>query len=590
MLLEIRDGRERDKGIVGPNIYFLKHIVNKSCKGNESIFYSIFNLFIKKLILFVIISSIFICIPLEAKVINGVDIPEEFIAKIEKYRYNYHHDCCVGGIGDCDFWIKELDFLLKKTIKYDATYYCKICRVFFPISSSCLNTKASNSELLCLDGFPENMDFKLPPECPYCGCMYPQNELTYENAILYEGASYRAIFDQINSDIKNPCERYLTMIDEAIGTQTTDYEKSQIYFKYAYSPNAVEVKDSLEKSLKYLDDFLTKRYKEPDSIFEKVGFDFTLSIFKLELLRQTGNFEKALECVSKIEKTNHIKDYILDYEKELIAKKNTKRALEPFGNKIHIAIKNGKSLGKINIPKEEKIRLAKEHNVYWHNGFIQAVYEGNYSAINYLGKADKSFLEDVDHYKNTALHIASKMGNLDLVVILLNLGADIEAKNIVEQTPICLAIRYGNLSVFNYLLKKGASLNLIDVENNSPIQIACIGKNKNTLKMLSKLIEIEKKKDNFKESIQKCYKVTARWGSPETYNLLKQTRIKDLSDITKIDEKNILDLAKENGAENTLYKDYLNALHYDIDEDLKAFKKTDLYDVFMKRYEEEQKK
>ena len=67
--------------------------------------------------LFFIICFILSSIPIEAKVINGIDIPEEFIAKIEKYRFNYHQDCCVGGRGNCDFWIKELDFLLKKKIK-----------------------------------------------------------------------------------------------------------------------------------------------------------------------------------------------------------------------------------------------------------------------------------------------------------------------------------------------------------------------------------------------------------------------------------------------------------------------------------------
>ena len=97
----------------------------------------------------------------------------------------------------------------------------------------------------------------------------------------------------------------------------------------------------------------------------------------------------------------------------------------------------------------------------------------------------------------------------------------------------------------------------------------------------------EKKKDNFKESIQKCYKVTARWGSPETYSLLKQTGVKDLSDITKIEGKNILELVKENGAENMLYENYLNALNCNNEKEIEAFKKTDLYDIFMKRYEEE---
>ena len=105
--------------------------------------------------------------------------------------------------------------------------------------------------------------------------------------------------------------------------------------------------------------------------------------------------------------------------------------------------------------------------------------------------------------------------------------------------------------------------------------------------MLSKLIEIEKKKDNFKESIQKCYRVTSWWGSPETYNLLKQAGVKDLTDITKIEGTNILELVKENGAEKILYENFYNAIDLNEGKKIEAFKKTDLYDVFMKRYEEE---
>ena len=560
------------------NNYFIKRhyetsiAESKQRYGNP--FYSSINYSINKTIIIFIISFVFIYTTLEAKVINGVDIPEEFIAKIKKYRFNFHQDCCTGGRGDCDVRIQELDFFLKKKVKYDATYYCKICRVFFPISSSCLKVNVSNSELLCLDGFPENIDFRLPPECTYCGCMYPQKELSYEEVIMYEGASFRAHFDEIITDMTNPCERYLFMLDDTLATQTTDYEKSQVYFKYACSPNAIEIKDSLEKSLDYFDKFLREERdgKDIDSIFEKEGFDFYFAFFKLELFRQTGKFEKALKCIAKIEKTDYVYQYILDFEKELISKKSTKRALRPFGNKIHLAIKNGKSLRKINTPKEEKIELAKEKNTNGNNGFIQAVYEENYNAIKYLGKADKSFLEDVDYYKNTALHIASKIGNLELVELLLNLGGDMEAKNIVRQTPICLAIRYGNLSVFNYLLKKGANLNIIDVERNTPIQIGCIGKNKNGLKILEKLIEQEKKKDDFKESIQKCYRVTAKWGTDETYNLLKQTGIPDLTDISKIEGNKVLEMVKENGAEQILYENFYNAIDLNEKEKLEAFK------------------
>ncbi len=541
-----------------------------------------------KTIIIFIISFVFIYTTLEAKVINGIDIPEEFIAKIKEYRWNYHHDNCIGSRDRADYFISELDYFIKQKVKYDATYYCKICDVFFPISSKCLEVRVPRSEYLCLDGFPENIDFRLPPECPYCGCIYPKRELNYEDEDVYEDLSLRSRFDEINSEIANPCERYIAM--QEFLYNISDYEKYKIYFKYACSPNCTDVKENLKKSLEYFNKFLEKTEENVDSIFERDNVNYGYAFFKVELLRQMGEFEKASEYINKLEQITDGSSYFIDFMKEMISKKYTKRVLRPFGNKIHLAIKNNKNISKINITKEEKIKLAHKRNANRHNAFIQAIYAGNLNAAKFLGEADKSFITDKDYYDNTALHIAAKIGNVEMIELLINLGSDIEAKNIPKQTPICLAIRYGNLSAFNYLLKKGSNLNIKDSEGRTPLQIACIGKNKNSLKILSKLIELEKNKENFKESIQKCYRVTAKWGTYETYNLLKQTGIPDLTDISKIEGNKLLELVKENGAEKILYENFYNAIDLNEKENIEAFKRTDLYEVFMKRYEEEKAK
>ena len=49
-------------------------------------------------------------------------------------------------------------------------------------------------------------------------------------------------------------------------------------------------------------------------------------------------------------------------------------------------------------------------------------------------------------------------------------------------------------------------------------------------------------------------------------------------------------MAKNNGMENILYEDFITAISWNKNEKIEAFKKTDLYEVFMKRYKEEQKK
>lgn len=354
-------------------------LISESNQRRGNPFYSLTKCFINKKFIYFIISFVFINVSLEAKVINGVDIPEEFIAKIKEYRWDYHHDNCLGSRDRADYFINELDYFIKQKVKYDATYYCKLCDVFFPISSKYLEMKATKSDYLCLDGFPENIDFRLPPECPYCGCIYPQRELNYEDEDLYEDLSLRSRFDEINSEIANPCERYIAM--QEFLYEISDYEKYQIYFKYACSPNCTDIKENLKKSLEYFDKFLEKTEGNVDSIFEKDKINYGYAFFKIELLRQMGEFEKASEYINKLEQINDGGSYFIDFIKELISKKNTKRMIRPFGNRIHLAIKNNKSISKINISKEKKIKLAHKRNANRHNAFIQAIYVGNLDAV-----------------------------------------------------------------------------------------------------------------------------------------------------------------------------------------------------------------
>lgn len=45
--------------------------------------------------------------------------------------------------------------------------------------------------------------------------------------------------------------------------------------------------------------------------------------------------------------------------------------------------------------------------------------------------------------KQTALHYAAKQGNTEIVKILLEKGAEIEAKDFISRTPNFLACEYG---------------------------------------------------------------------------------------------------------------------------------------------------
>ena len=74
-------------------------------------------------------------------------------------------------------------------------------------------------------------------------------------------------------------------------------------------------------------------------------------------------------------------------------------------------------------------------------------------------------LQATDQDKNTTLHIASSMGNLEIVTILLEKGAEINSTNSRNETPLVLAIQNRYQGIVNKLMAKGAK---IDVFNFMP--------------------------------------------------------------------------------------------------------------------------
>jgi ankyrin repeat protein len=63
-------------------------------------------------------------------------------------------------------------------------------------------------------------------------------------------------------------------------------------------------------------------------------------------------------------------------------------------------------------------------------------------------------LNDYDYDGRTALHIASSEGNLEAVHYLVNHGADIETRDLRNNTPIDDAIREKRMEVVKFLQEK----------------------------------------------------------------------------------------------------------------------------------------
>ncbi|KAK5058904.1 hypothetical protein LTR84_011168 [Exophiala bonariae] len=89
-----------------------------------------------------------------------------------------------------------------------------------------------------------------------------------------------------------------------------------------------------------------------------------------------------------------------------------------------------------------------------------------------------------DHENDTALSKAAQAGASNMVKLLLEYKADIEAKDVNGQTPLSLAARFGNLEMVKLLLDHGANLETKDLEGLTPLSWAGWTRNEETVAYL----------------------------------------------------------------------------------------------------------
>lgn len=84
------------------------------------------------------------------------------------------------------------------------------------------------------------------------------------------------------------------------------------------------------------------------------------------------------------------------------------------------------------------------------------------NGIEELITGDHYRVDDTDYLTCTALHVACMTDAVGLVDLLLDWGADLEARNSAGRTPILEAALNDNLEIAKLLEKQGANTNLCD--------------------------------------------------------------------------------------------------------------------------------
>lgn len=120
---------------------------------------------------------------------------------------------------------------------------------------------------------------------------------------------------------------------------------------------------------------------------------------------------------------------------------------------------------------------------------IEAALYGHIHVVNLLvGKgADLSM---VNKCKQNILHVASEIGNVDVVTYVLLLGqVDINSRGWRNRTPVMYAARNGRKQVVEVLQQGGADLSLVDDYSNNTLYLACYGGDMTTVEFLLSLDE-----------------------------------------------------------------------------------------------------
>uniref|UniRef100_A0A8B9IVG1 Proteasome 26S subunit, non-ATPase 10 n=1 Tax=Amazona collaria TaxID=241587 RepID=A0A8B9IVG1_9PSIT len=131
-------------------------------------------------------------------------------------------------------------------------------------------------------------------------------------------------------------------------------------------------------------------------------------------------------------------------------------------------------------------------------GVCNLAYAGRLEELRAQLLRDKALATKTDQDNRTALHWACSAGHTDVADLLLGLGvpvgdkddaasknkqeialmllkngADPDAKDHFESTPLHRAAAKGNLKMVQILLQHNAAVNIRDSEGNTPLHLAC---------------------------------------------------------------------------------------------------------------------
>lgn len=107
-----------------------------------------------------------------------------------------------------------------------------------------------------------------------------------------------------------------------------------------------------------------------------------------------------------------------------------------------------------------------------HKEILWAASEGKCDLVESILMRDITTKDSVDEDGYTPLHRAAYSNNVDIAKILIQYGANVNAKTEFEWTPLHSAVKWSNAECAALLLQHGADVNAISQGQQTPLHVA----------------------------------------------------------------------------------------------------------------------
>ena len=116
---------------------------------------------------------------------------------------------------------------------------------------------------------------------------------------------------------------------------------------------------------------------------------------------------------------------------------------------------------------------------------IQQVYLDYSGHVEFLG-IEISSPHTKGGFDSTLLHLAAYRGDLEACDLLIQNGADVNARGNLQNTPLHDAALANNDKIIEFLLVNGANKNLENEFGQTPLKVALIGNKEKAILLLKK--------------------------------------------------------------------------------------------------------